>query len=205
MDHLEIEVKFYLDRFDPFRRKVIELGGVSTGPCFETNFRYEDDGLNLIKQGALLRLRKDAKTTLTYKASLPQEDREYKVHRELEVEVDDFDKMNRILEYLGFHRETIYEKWREVFTLKNVQFCFDQMPFGRFLEIEGTKDDIRYYTEKLNLNWRDRITMNYLSIFKTLRHQLNLSFSDVTFDNFESIDPHEAQWIPMIKAEFKHS
>ncbi len=90
----------------------------------------------MIKHKALLRLRKDKKTTLTYKSSPPPSDKDFKIFKALEIDISDFSTMNQIHEALGFHIEQKYEKWRETFVLDSSQFCLDSMPIGEFLEIE---------------------------------------------------------------------
>lgn len=189
MKNLEIEVKFYLTDLKSIRRRIIDMNAQSHGRFFETNLRFEDPQNSLIKNNALLRLRKDKKATLTYKSKPPGENTQFKIFNELEVEVSEFTTMNQILEALGFQVAQKYEKWRETFTLGDTQFCLDSMPFGDILEIEGQKKEIRHFSDRLGLKWDERILMNYLEIFDVLRNLLNLQFKDLTFDNFKSIDP----------------
>jgi adenylate cyclase class 2 len=102
-------------RMECIQRRILALGAESRGRVFENNIRYEDEKNTLIRKKSLLRLRRDAKTILTFKSSPPATSREFKVLNELEVEVSDFQTMNRILENLGLHPEQVYEKWRETF------------------------------------------------------------------------------------------
>ena len=148
---------------------------------------YEDQNKSLIRKKSLLRLRREAKTILTFKSSPPAASREFKVLNELEVEVSDFKTMNRILENLGLHTEQVYEKWRETFILDQTGFYLDTMPYGTFLEIEGTQKDIRTYAASLDLSWQNRILLNYLEIFEIIRQAQNLDVKDLTFKNFENI------------------
>ncbi len=187
MEHLEIEVKFFLADVKSIRHRILELGADYKGRNFETNIRFEDINKSLIQKKSLLRLRKDDKTTLTFKSIPPVQDNRFKILRELEVEVSDFSTMKLILESLGFHKEQIYEKWRETFVLNGTIFCIDTMPYGAFLEIEGDKDDIKNLTRKIGLEWKKRIVKNYLELFEIIRKRLNLPFSDVTFSNFNTI------------------
>jgi adenylate cyclase, class 2 len=187
MDILEIEVKFFLTDPTTVRKKILQLGAQNLGRFFEVNFRFEDKEKNLIKKNALLRLRKDNRATLTYKSEPEIDDVDFKIFRELEVEVSDFDVMESILTSLGFCSEQVYEKWRETFVLQNIHFCLDTMPFGNFLEIEGNKENIRDMAGKLSLEWENRILFNYLKIFDVLKTRLNLTFSDVTFENFKDL------------------
>jgi adenylate cyclase class 2 len=200
MKNLEIEVKFYIPARASIRQRIIDLDAHSRGRFFETNLRFEDRQNSLIKHKSLLRLRKDKKTTLTYKSSPPETSAEYKIFNELEVEVSDFATMLQILEALGFHVAQKYEKWRETFTLDNTHFCVDVMPFGDFLEIEGQKNEIKHFAGQLGLNWDHRILMNYLEIFELLKNHFNLPFNDLTFDNFKTVNLDPAQLFENIKA-----
>ena len=187
MEQLETEVKFYLPDIERMQQRILALGAVSKGRVFESNIRYEDENKNLIRKKSLLRLRQDAKTTLTFKASPAVASTEFKVFQELEVEVSDFETMNRILENLGFHSEQIYEKWRETLHLDKTGFCLDTMPYGTFLEIEGSEENIRTCATRLGLSWQKRILLNYLEIFEIIRQRQGLTFKDLTFKNFEDI------------------
>jgi adenylate cyclase, class 2 len=187
MDSLEIEVKFFLPDSNAVRENILKLGARSLGRFFEVNIRFEDRDKSLIKKNALLRLRKDNRVTLTYKSEPVLDDFNFKIFRELEVEVSDFDVMKSILTSLGFCAEQVYEKWRETLVLRDTHLCLDTMPFGTFLEIEGNRESIPDMARKLGLGWEDRILFNYLKIFDMLKRQENLNFSDVTFENFKHL------------------
>jgi len=185
MKHVETEVKFYLPEIEPVRNMIIRMDAESTGRIFETNLRFEDADNTLIRQRSLLRLRKDDRTRLTFKAPSNDPDAEFKTLKELEVEVSDFSTMRRILEALGYHAEQIYEKWRETFVVQTTTLCLDTMPFGNFLEIEGEKTAIKGMAARLGLLWEKRITANYLAIFESIRQEFELPFADLTFENFK--------------------
>ena len=184
---LEIEVKYFLEKPEEVRGRIIRMGAHALGRCFETNIRLEDKTHSLIKKKSLLRLRRDRKTTLTFKSEPTEADHEFKVFKEYEVEVDDFEMMRRLLESLGFHKEQVYEKWRETFRIGGSTLSIDEMPFGPFLEIEGNRSDIRKLATDLDFSWEKRILWNYLALFRTLRGQCRLPFMDVTFENFKGI------------------
>ncbi len=189
MDPVEIEVKFHVEDAGRLRGGIEALGADDRGEVFETNIRYEDAAGTLIRNRSLLRLRQDRATVLTYKSNAKDADPQYKVRRELEVTVSDFETMHRILTALGFHQEQIYEKRRRTYKLGDAVLCLDAMPFGDFLEIEGPKPSIRPIAEKLALPWENRILTNYLNIFRRIRKDLGLDFTDITFDNFRAVGP----------------
>jgi adenylate cyclase class 2 len=187
MEPLEVEVKFYISNLSDLQHRILELGAETKGRFFETNIRYEDTENSFIQRESLLRLRKDRKTTLTFKSKSPDPSQDFKILRELEVEVSDFHIMQRILESLGFHEEQIYEKWRETLIFNDLIFCIDTMPFGNFLEIEGKGSEIIKSSQRLGLCWDQRILANYLSIFERVKTEFNLPFSNVTFENFKNV------------------
>ena len=162
MENLETEVKFFLPDVKPIRRRIVELGANFKGRVFETNLRFEDDDNRLFQEKSLLRLRKDIKTTLTFKSEPTFKDDQFKTLREVEVEVSDFDAMKNILESLGFHNEQVYEKWRETFVIRDAHLCLDTMPYGNFLEIEGPKKSIKEVASRIGLPWHQRILLNYI-------------------------------------------
>lgn len=198
MEQLETEIKFYLTDLSSIRQRILGLGAVSRGRFFESNVRFEAPGQALKRKKSLLRLRRDQKTKLTFKSTPPEPDNQFKIMRELEVEVSDFDTMHSILEALGFHHEQVYEKWRETLVLDETQFCLDRMPYGDFLEIEGQKQDIKNFATQLGLRWNQRILLNYLHIFEILQNNLNLNFSDVTFDHFKQIEMDLIDYLEML-------
>jgi adenylate cyclase class 2 len=186
MDSMEIEVKFFLTDIADTRNKILELGAESMGKFHETNIRFEDRQNSLRRRNALLRLRMDDRARLTYKSEPEVKDPNFKVYRELEVVVDDFETMETILNSLGFINAQKYEKHRETMRLGDARFCLDQMPFGDFLEIEAPGDVILKMADALGMRWEDRILHNYLKMFEMIKKAENLTFDDLTFENFEN-------------------
>ena len=200
MKQLETEVKFYLSDLPSIRRRLMYLGAQSRGRFFENNVRFEDPHQTLRKKKSLLRLRRDHQVKLTYKSTPSEENNQFKIMKELEVEVSDFDTMHLILEALGFHHEQVYEKWRDTLVLDQTQFCLDSMPYGDFLEIEGQKQEIKKFAAQLGLQWNQRILLNYLHIFEILQNKLNLGFSDLTFDNFKNVELDLIDYLDLLVA-----
>lgn len=207
MSFVEIEVKFHVSDMARMRVRLADMGAVREINARETNIRFEDLQNGLYRQKALLRLRKADKTTLTFKSKPPggsgggsDPNRQFKILNELEVVVDNFDVMRRILEALGFHAEQVYEKNRETWALGQTRFCLDQMPYGAFMEIEGEPEAIRQAAALLELEWSQRILRNYLEMFDVIKTKKNLPFTDVTFENFTGIDIDMADYLPIFRA-----
>ncbi|MBI5589602.1 MAG: class IV adenylate cyclase [Deltaproteobacteria bacterium] len=185
MKSLEIEIKFYIPDIDSIRARIRSLGAEPKSSGFETNIRFDDKEMHLTQEKKLLRLRQDTRCRLTVKSPPEDADTEFKIFRELEVDISNSQTMIAILGQLGFYPRQVYEKQRETYLFNHTELCLDTLPYGHFLEIEGGKDDIRKAAEAIGLPWGKRITANYLSLFATLQKQLNLPFEDVTFENFK--------------------
>ncbi len=189
MDHLEIELKFFVPDFAILRDRLRAMGAVCIASrTREHNVRYETEDERLLANGCLLRLRHDRQTTLTFKAPPPETDPRFKIYRELEVQVSDFETMDAILNALGFRRRQVYEKWRETWQLDDALVCLDTLPYGFFVEIEAPPDAIMTMVRELELAWERRILATYLGMFATLQDQQGWDFSDVTFENFAAVD-----------------
>lgn len=188
MHHLETEVKFVLNDLATFRKTLTEYGAVSQGEVFEKNLRLDNCQRSVTSNGALLRLRRDNRNILTFKAKPAEEDRDVKAFNETEVEVSDFDSMRLILEGIGFECFQIYEKYRETLHKDDILFCIDRMPFGVFLEIEGPKPRIIETAANLKFDWTKRILVSYGEIFETITKEYSLLFTDITFENFSGTD-----------------
>lgn len=199
-DNLEIEVKFHLKDETDMQRRLLELGAAHGPKVFESNTRFDDSQASLQNNGCLLRLRRDRTNRLTLKRKPANADREVKVFHELEVEIGDFETMAAMLDAVGFHPAQVYEKWRQTFSLEGAEICIDTMPFGIFLEIEGSKQRIKDIAAQLELSWEKRILANYLSIFEIIRQDAQLPFTDVTFDNFASHPTAIEPYLPVLEA-----
>ena len=198
---LEIEVKFYLQDRHAVRQRILDAGAtLAHANCFERNLRFDDAQHSLSYRNSVLRLRQDETAKLTFKSKPPVRDKEFKIFQELEVVVSNFDTMKQILESLGFTAYQTYEKYRETFALNECELCLDVMPYGSFLEIEGGKEQIRQIADILGLQWEKRILRSYLSMFADLKDMLNLPFSDVTFDNFKTIDLDFSKYCSVFEA-----
>jgi adenylate cyclase class 2 len=200
-DPVEIEVKFLVENPVSLRGEVAALGALSHGRGLEINYRYDDPEASLAQRRMLLRLRRDRSIKLTVKTPPAAEDPQFKVLREIEVEVSDFETMDRLLSRLGFQRVQIYEKWRETFRLGDTLLCIDELPYGTFLEIEGSKPSIRQLAQRLGFPWSGRILANYLEIFDAVRSALGLIETDLTFRAFENIPQCPAAIIRRFEAD----
>ncbi|BDQ36006.1 hypothetical protein SYK_03660 [Pseudodesulfovibrio nedwellii] len=166
---LECELKYLSVDLDAIRCRLQEAGGTHSGRYFESNLVFDYPDRSLKAKSVLLRLReKQGKAILTVKR--PPE--EYipsvlKVSDEIETSVGDLNVMKTALETLGFKVFFSYEKVREKWHFMDCIICLDQMPFGYFVEIEGTDVSVPACAQAIGLGGHVTTTETY--------HALNLS------------------------------
>ncbi|MFM9903662.1 MAG: class IV adenylate cyclase [Pyrinomonadaceae bacterium] len=139
---IEIEKKYRIDkkRLVELTAKLGELGAKFSYETFEENYLHR--GGLLEARTAFLRLRKtDTVNTLTYKEKVVSET-DFKHQIEFETIVSDVEATEHIIEKLGYKLSAIYEKHRKAWHLSNVEVVLDELPFGYYMEIEGSMDDI---------------------------------------------------------------
>lgn len=140
---IETEKKYRLDkkRLEKVKNALSENGGEFAKEVFETNYLHR--GGLLDERGATLRLRKIGDfTLLTYKEKLREGDYDVKHKIEHETVVADVDAMENIIERLGYKLSVIYEKRRTIWHFRDVEVFLDELPFGLYMEIEGTERQI---------------------------------------------------------------
>lgn len=148
---IETEKKFRLQpkQFKKIAKRLEKLGAVFRDETFEENYLHRGGVLD--GRDAVLRLRKtDKRNTLTYKESLPSRG-DVKHKTEFETEVSDVDATEEIIRTLGYRLSVVYEKRRRTWHLDNVEIVLDELPFGLYMEIEGTKRAIAIAERKLDI------------------------------------------------------
>lgn len=158
---IEIEKKYRVDkkRHDEVILKLEKLGGRFTKEVFEENYLHR--GGLLDERGAVLRLRKIGDfTVLTYKEKL-RNDTDFKHKTEYETVVSDVDAMENIIGRLGYKLSVIYEKRRKIWHFRNVEVMMDELPFGLYMEIEGTVENIAKAEKLLGIQDLETETRGY--------------------------------------------
>ncbi len=179
---LETEVKFAAQTLEKVRHGLVTAGAELRQPrTFEINLRLDDSQGSLRAAGKVLRLRQDASAWLTLKLPLGPWGTQAKTLREMEVEVSDLQVAHKILNGLGFGVWFRYEKYRESYKLGTTEVSLDELPFGRFVEIEGSLEGIEEAMALLGLPDAERITAGYYTLFHEAKDRLGLALEDCTF------------------------
>ena len=192
----EIEAKFAIQDLAPIQAKLLAMGAVCIVPRqIEFNLRYDTPDGHLSATGQVLRLRRYDDIRMTYKG--PGTRTEGVLERvEIETSLGDFESARLIFESLGYTPIFLYEKYRAIWQLEESQIMLDEMPFGKFIEIESPgAEEVRNLARRLGLNPHAAIPASYQSLFERIKTWRRLTFNDITFANFAgiSIRPEDFQ------------
>jgi adenylate cyclase, class 2 len=139
----EIEKKYRLSDVerDRVRVSLVEAGAEFVRRDFEVNTIYSSPMLR--QQGGVLRIRKiKDRTILTLKRRVENE-LDVKKQIEHETEVADANELEEIVAGLGLDPILIYEKYRDTWRFRSVEVVVDELPFGLYMEVEGTITGIK--------------------------------------------------------------
>lgn len=178
---IEIERKYRLGRkrLDEITGRLLELGAVYQKEVFEVNYQHR--GNEFDERGATLRLRKIGDfSVLTYKEKVRSEDGT-KQKIEYETSVSNADAAEKIIERLGYKLSAVYEKRRKYWRLDGTEIVLDELPFGLYMEIEGTADGIATVEKKIGLKAAEREPRSYPRL--TIKYgKINGDVSEARFE-----------------------
>ena len=176
---LEVEMKFPVDDFKDITSSLSRAGARLKENLFEKNIVYDTCVLSLKEKSSLLRLRQTGEyCLLTLKRKTENdEDKKIKTRIENQVLVSEFAQTDLILKGLGYEPVLEYEKFRKTYELDKSEICLDTVSFGRFVEIEASRENIFNVARTLGLDENKAMSKSY--------HQLNREFNE---DN--GLDPN---------------
>jgi adenylate cyclase, class 2 len=135
---IEIEKKYRLTRelWDQVAASLAEFRSEYLGEDFEENILFSNDQVS--EKKAIVRIRKaTSKSTITFKQRT-QANSDAKHQLEYESEISDPDSVQAILENIGLRAAAVYEKKRKTYKFRASEVMLDELPFGLFMEIEGS-------------------------------------------------------------------
>lgn len=185
----ELEVKFHISNMAALERRLVETGATLLHPrTHEFNLRFDNATGALGQAHSMLRLRRDTASHMTFKGPSTTLGGVL-ARQEIEFEVSNFTQAQKLIEALGFGSKFMYEKYRTTYAMNGLKVTLDEMPYGNFIEIEGTEPEpIQAAAQQLGLNWEQRLPETYISIFRRLKDLYGLRFTDLSFDNFSGIE-----------------
>lgn len=180
----EFEVKFLEIDGDALRQKLISVGAqnIYRERLMKRNVYMDEDPTRLSHQGKWLRLRDEGdKITLTLK-----QEQGYHIEsvKEVEIEINDFEKAHTLVLGLGFIQKSYQETRREKWILDDVEIVIDTWPWiPTFVEIEGkNKVDVQEVSGKLEMEWDKRMFGGVAKIYRKY-----FQIDEDTINNFPRI------------------
>ena len=177
----EIELKFRIEKPSLISEKLKEVEAKFLGKTFEKTIKFETKDNDLKKQGKFVRIRTGFKNVITFKRMINKIDKDFKEREEIEVEISDPEKIKKILENLGFTKKWVMEKYREKWQWGRAEIVIDKLPFGSFVEIEGSKKAIEKTAKVLGLNLKERITATYWELWENYRRKRGIKNENIIF------------------------
>ncbi|KUK18278.1 MULTISPECIES: class IV adenylate cyclase [Thermococcus] len=140
---MEVEVKFKVD-FNEIEGKIKALGAKFIGEEVQEDLYFDLPLPDLLRIRHIVNLNK---VILGYKEIKDEKNEEFD---EIEVGVEDFNKMKEILERLGFKEDVWVKKYRRVYKLGNITFELNTVEeLGDFLDIEVISDNVNEAKERI--------------------------------------------------------
>ena len=177
----EIEIKFRVDAVRALAQRLRALGFQQvTRRTLESNTLYDLPGGTLRKRGELLRLRRYGDTwLLTHKAK--GKVTRHKTRVETQTEIKDGEKLQTILQALGYIPSFRYEKFRAEWSDGKGHVVLDETPIGFFGEIEGPARWIDRTASSLGIAPESYITDTYAGLFLKWKQRTGSPANEMTF------------------------
>lgn len=178
---MEIEIKFRVDNVRVLARRLRAAGFRQVTPrTHERNTLYDLPGGPLQKRGEVLRLREYGdEWLLTHKAK--GKVARHKTRVETETKIADGEKLEQILQSLGYMPTFRYEKFRAEWSDGKGHVVVDETPIGSFGEIEGPARWIDRTAQLLGIGRDSYITQSYVELFFTWKRRTRSRAREMTF------------------------
>lgn len=152
---LEVEKKYRVtqEEFSNLKEILGKLNPEYHDEMFEENILFANDETPKEKVFRIRNLKSVAygnHTLFTYKERVSKE-KGLKVAEETEFFAPEGPLTIVLTKGLGLEPSLVYEKRRQELTVGAAKICFDELPFGYFIEIEGTEPAIKVLEEFLHL------------------------------------------------------
>jgi adenylate cyclase class 2 len=177
----EVEIKFRVADPQALTEKLRSAGcRLKTPRTHEMNTLYDRPGQPLRRTGQLLRLRKYGSEWLLTHKNKGSSGR-HKTRVETQTKVEDGEKMESIIQALGYKPSFRYEKFRAEWTDGTGDVVIDETPIGNFGEIEGPPEWIDRIAGALGVTEKEYITLNYAALFSEWKKRTRSKTTEMTF------------------------
>ena len=147
---IELEVKAPCRDLVGLERRLLSLGARHLEDLEQVDMYLSHPVRDFGATDEALRLRREnRRSRITYKG--PKMDQDTKMREEIELEVEDLERMSMLLERVGFRPFLKVVKRRRVLELEGVHFCLDRVEgLGDFVEMEYQGQDLGEGKRRIN-------------------------------------------------------
>jgi len=181
----EIEIKIELTQKE-FKKIMPDFDDA----VFEKTFGYFKEDFSNIQEGIFPRIKyiiknNSSEIVLTVKRKIKEnanfferEETEINIIKDANIKLEG---MREIFKALQFTKEIIFEKKRKNIIKDDIVISLDELPFGFFIEFEGSPEKIEKYLKEFNLLDRERLTKAYLGLWEDYKVKLGINDQDCLF------------------------
>ncbi len=183
---LEIEVKVPIDEISAAVSRVVAIGATRIRERhLEENFLFDYPERLLTRGGCLLRIRRTpGRAFLTFKGKGRVEEGA-KVRTEKEVAVEDADTCMKIIESICMKMIYRYEKYRTEYQFADCQIAIDELPFGNYMELEGSHGGIQKVAAELGVSPDRFLSETYRALHADHLARIGAPMGDLLFKEWD--------------------
>ena len=180
---IEIKIELKKNEIPAVRKRLRELGAIHAPVKKEITYGFFST--DSIEAGIFPRIKTHKGETgglLTVKIKKALRSKYFR-REELTMAVPDARVARDILKVLGYTKERIFEKIREKWNFpdQKIEVTIDELPFGFFIEIEGSPQGIEKTVKLLGLDNKDRIIKAYLRVYDDWRKKQGIKKENCVF------------------------
>lgn len=167
----EIKIKINKEIFDKFVKNKSNFQ-------FEKTYGYFTENYENMTKGIFPRIKDTGTVALVSVKVKTKDDSKMFERDEYEFELDSSktDSARLMFGALGYIIEHVFEKKRyKLESLNNCDLIADELPFGYFVELEGTEENIEKSIKDLNLENCEKINGAYLKLWEKHKKEYNLT------------------------------
>lgn len=178
---IEQEYKFSIEEENSIEVNLRKMGARGGERVHELTVMFDNKQNQMLEKDSRLRVRtrtfKDGSSVaiLSFKQPLSREGVKQEI--EHEVSVDNVIALKMILKEIGYEPVSSYERYRTDYSLgkgsQKIQVSIDELPFGKFVEIEGNNiDQITNLASSLGFDPSNHIPNSYDGIYDQIERTL---------------------------------
>jgi len=161
-NEIEIKIELNEDEFNLFSKKS------KNRFVLERTFGYFQEDFSNVEKGIFPRIKQICGKKIVVGIKLREKkNSKYFERKEFEYSTkeENLQEARSIFLNIGFSKEIIFEKKRKEVLIGELSISLDVLPFGKYMEIEGSKKAIKNFLMDNNLHRKKRINKSYLGLW----------------------------------------